>query len=196
MKSQRTTLAGIVIDRIIDHSTLLNVLLVIGGSLLIAISAQVAIPVPFSPVPMTLQPLALVLVGACLGSLRGSAAASLYLLEGLSGLPVFAQGHAGVLALVGPTAGYLYAYPAATWVAGFFSERGWNRSFLTTAAAMIAALGVIYLGGWSWLAGPMGMGASRAFTIGVAPFVLADLVKVGIALVLLPAAQRSIDRRH
>src|SRR5207248_11216261 len=129
-----------------------QVLLVIAGSAIIALAAQIAIPVPFSPVPLTLQPLAVLLVGIALGTTRGSAAATLYLLEGVSGLPVFAQGHGGALWLIGPTAGYLYSYPAAAWLAGWFSERGWGSTVLRSVAGMLAALALIYAGGWAWLA--------------------------------------------
>src|SRR5258705_3984502 len=99
-----------------------DVLFVVGGSVLIALAAEIAIPLPFTPVPLTMQPLAVLFVGIALGASRGAAAATLYLLEGISGLPVFAQGHGGALWLIGPTAGYLYSYPAAAWLAGWFSE--------------------------------------------------------------------------
>src|SRR5688500_4419122 len=127
-------------------------LLVVGASAFVAIAAQVAIPLPLTPVPLTLQPLAVILIGVVLGSTRGAAAAVLYLLEGFSGLPVFAQGHGGALWLLGPTAGFLYSYPFAAWVAGFVSERGWGSSIIRSITGMLLALTVIYLGGWSWLA--------------------------------------------
>jgi biotin transport system substrate-specific component len=159
---------------------------------LIAIAAQVAIPLPFSPVPLTLQPLAVIFIGVALGSTRGAAAAALYLLEGFSGLPVFAQGHGGSLWLLGATAGYLYSYPFAAWVAGFISERGWGSTIVRATSGMLLALGVIYLGGWSWLA--MLTNAKTAFVAGVAPFVLADIVKVALGATLLPYAQKIISR--
>src|SRR5438105_10035840 len=135
-----------------QRSAVTNVLLVIGASAIIAIAAQIAITIPFTPVPLTLQPLAVVLVGIVLGARRGAAAAVLYLLEGIAGLPVFAQGHGGALWLLGPTAGYLYSYPAAAWLAGWFSERGWGSTVLRSVAGMLAALALIYAGGWAWLA--------------------------------------------
>src|SRR2546421_4189922 len=95
-----------------------DIALIIGGSAIIAIAAQIAIPIPFSPVPLTMQPLAVILVGAALGSTRGAAAAALYLFEGFSGLPVFAQGHGGPLMMTAFTAGYLYSYPLAAWISG------------------------------------------------------------------------------
>src|SRR5438132_4437076 len=179
-------------ERVIRGHVLTNVALVIAGSAIIAIAAQIAIPVPFTPVPLTLQPIAVILVGAALGSQRGAAAATLYLLEGLSGLPVFAQGHGGPLWLIGPTAGYLYSYPFAAFIAGWFSQRGWGNTVARSIFGMLVALAVIYIGGWSWLthfAGPRG-----AFTMGVAPFIVADMVKVVLGAALLPYAERLVAR--
>ena len=179
-------------ERLVKGRALTNILLVIAGSAIIAIAAQIAIPVPFTPVPLTLQPIAVLLVGAALGSTRGAAAASLYLLEGLSGLPVFAQGHGGPLWLVGPTAGYLYSYPFAAFIAGWFSERGWGSTIARAISAMLIALAVIYVGGWSWLA--IGFGPRAAFAMGIAPFAIADAIKVIIGAALLPYAQRLVAR--
>ena len=179
-------------ERVIRGHALTNVALVIAGSAIIAIAAQIAIPVPFTPVPLTLQPIAVLLVGAALGSTRGAAAASLYLLEGLSGLPVFAQGHGGPLWLVGPTAGYLYSYPFAAFLSGWFSERGWGNTIPRAIGGMLIALAVIYLGGWSWLA--IGVGPRAAFTMGIAPFAIGDAIKVIIGAALIPYAQRLIGR--
>src|SRR6202165_2372604 len=177
-------------ERFVRGRSLTNILLVLTGSAIVAIAAQIAIPVPFTPVPLTLQPIAVLLVGAALGSTRGAAAASLYLLEGLSGRPVGAQGHGGPLWLIGPTAGYLYAYPFAAFIAGWFSERGWGSSIPRAFAAMLVALAVIYAGGWSWLA--ILAGPRAALTIGIVPFVIADLVKIAIGAALLPYAQRLV----
>lgn len=179
-------------ERVVHGRVLTNIALIVGASAIIAIAAQIAIPLPFTPVPLTLQPIAVILVGAVLGSTRGAAAATLYLLEGLSGLPVFAQGHAGPLWLIGPTAGYLYSYPFAAFVAGWFSERGWGRTIGRAMCGMLVALAVIYAGGWSWLA--LTAGPRSAFAMGIAPFVLADLIKVIIGAALLPYAERLIHR--
>jgi len=167
-----------------------NVLLVLGGSLLIAIAAQIAIPLPLTPVPMTMQPLAVLFVGIALGASRGAAAATLYLLEGIAGLPVFAQGHGGALWLLGPTAGYLLSYPAAAWLAGWFSERGWGSTVLRAVVGMLAALALIYAGGWAWLA--VLTSPRAAFVGGVQPFILADAIKIALGAALLPYAQRLV----
>ena len=192
MTEKAVTIPSVVIDRLVRGRAAADMLLVIGASALIAIAAQIAIPLPFTPVPLTLQPLAVIFVGVALGSVRGAAAAALYLLEGFSGLPVFAQGHGGPMWLLGATAGYLYSYPFAAWVAGFVSERGWGSSIVRSVTGMLLALGVIYLGGWSWLAALTD--ARSAFVAGVAPFVVADIVKVAIGAALLPKAQQIVSR--
>jgi biotin transport system substrate-specific component len=192
MTQKAMTIPAVVIDRLVRGRVAANLLLVVGASMLIAIAAQVAIPVPFTPVPLTLQPLAVIFVGVALGSTRGAAAAALYLLEGFSGLPVFAQGHGGPAMLFAPTAGYLFSYPFAAFVAGFISERGWGSSVVRAISGMLLALGVIYLGGWSWLA--ILTDPRSAFIAGVAPFVLADIVKVAIGAALLPKAQQLVAK--
>jgi len=192
MRERVMTIPAVVADRVVRGRVAADMLLVIGASALIAIAAQVAIPLPFTPVPMTLQPLAVIFVGAALGSTRGAAAAALYLLEGFSGLPVFAQGHGGPIWLVGATAGFLYSYPFAAWLSGFVSERGWGNSILRSITGMLLALGVIYFGGWLWLT--VLTNAKSAYLLGVQPFILADIVKVAIGAALLPKAGQLIAR--
>lgn len=190
MREKIMTIPSAVLDRMVRGRVAADMLLVLGASVLIAIAAQIAIPVPFSPVPLTLQPLAVIFLGAALGSTRGAAAAALYLLEGFGGLPVFAQGHGGPAWLAGATAGYLYSYPAAAWLSGFVSERGWGSTVTRSITGMLLALGVIYLGGWSWLAALTD--PRTAFTAGVAPFVIADIVKVALGAALLPKAEKFV----
>jgi biotin transport system substrate-specific component len=189
---QNATIPSILIDRIRGRAAL-NMLLIAGASVVIAIAAQISVPLPHSPVPLTMQPLAVLLVGVVLGSWRGAAAAALYLMEGLGGLPVGAQGHGGPAWLIGPTAGYLLSYPLAAFVAGWVSERGWGSTVTRAVAGMLAALAIIYVGGWSWLTIVAG-GAQRAFVLGVAPFLIADAIKVALGAVFLPKAQRAIAR--
>ena len=179
-------------ERLVRGRVAYDALFVLGASALIAIAAQIAIPIPFSPVPLTMQPLAVLLVGVVLGSGRGAAAAVLYLLEGASGLPVFAEGKGGAIWLAGPTAGYLLSYPFAAFVAGWFSERGWGGSMGRALVGMLAALAVIYAGGWSWLAVLTDPGT--AFAAGVAPFVAADIVKIALGAAVLPYAQKAVTR--
>ena len=188
------TIPAAVLTRVVRGRVAVNMLLVVGGSALIAIAAQIAIPLPFTPVPLTMQPLAVLFVGIALGSTRGAAAAALYLLEGASGLPVFAQAHGGAFWLAGPTAGYLWSYPAAAWLAGWLSERGLGSTVVRAVTGMLGALTVIYAGGWAWLAALTS--ARAAFVAGVEPFILADVIKIALAAALLPYAQRLVAKTN
>jgi len=192
MNATATTIPSALLTRIVRGRAALDMLLVVGASAIIALAAQIAIPIPGTMVPLTMQPLAVLLVGVTVGSARGAAAATLYLLEGFSGLPVFAQGHGGAIWLAGPTAGYLFSYPFAAFVAGWFSQRGWGSTILRAVAGMLVALGVIYLGGFSWLTAFLG--AKAAWIGGVRPFILADIIKVAIGASLLPQLQRLIAK--
>jgi biotin transport system substrate-specific component len=168
--------------------------LVLAGSLLIALSAQVAIPLPFSPVPVTGQTMAVLLVGALLGSRRGSLAVLVYIAQGLAGLPVFAGGAAGPARLLGPTGGYLVGFVLAAYLVGLLAERGWDRRVGTTAAAMALGNVVIYAVGALWLAVFVG-GLVPALTAGVLPFIPGDLVKIAAAALLLPAGWKLLGLR-
>jgi biotin transport system substrate-specific component len=190
MNARATTIPNTLLTRIVRGRAALDVLFVVAASAIIALAAQIAIPIPGTVVPLTMQPLAVLLVGVTLGSTRGAAAAALYLLEGFSGMPVFAQGHGGAIWLAGPTAGYLFSYPFAAFVAGWFSERGWGSTTLRAIAGMLVALGVIYLGGWSWLAAFIGV--KNSWLGGVRPFILADILKVAVGASLLPQLQRML----
>lgn len=195
MQNEKTTIPSFIRASVRGHALLRDVLIIVAASLVIAIAAQVSVPIPFSPVPMTLQPMAILLVGAVLGSVRGAAAAALYLLEGATGLPVFAQGKGGVFWLIaGPTAGYLISYPLVAYVTGWLSEHGWARSPLRTIPMMVVGITMIHLGGWSWLSSVIGLGPAEAFAVGTAPFLAGDLVKIAIAAALLPAIQAFISR--
>jgi biotin transport system substrate-specific component len=192
MSHKALTIPSVVAERVVRGRVATDLLLIAGASLLIAIAAQVNVMIPFTPVPLTLQPLAVLLIGVTRGATRGSAAAALYLLEGISGMPVFTNGGAGLIWLAGPTGGYLLSYPLAAGAAGFISERGWGSNVVRATAGMLAALAIIFAGGWSWLA--LQVGAQQAWNLGVAPFVLADMVKVAIGAALLPTAQKFITR--
>lgn len=191
-QTKSLTIPQLLAERLIRGRAAVNLLLVIGASMIIAIAAQIAIPIPFSPVPLTMQPLAVILVGAALGSTRGAAAAALYLFEGFSGLPVFAQAHGGPIWMFAATAGYLYSYPLAAWIAGWMSERGWGNTIVRALAGMTAAMAVIYAGGWSWLA--VLSGPRNAFLLGVAPFVAADAIKILIGAAILPYARTLVAK--
>lgn len=150
-----------------------TVALIVGGSLFVALCARLSLPLPFTPVPLTLANMGVLVVGLVLGSRAGFAALTLYLAEGALGLPVFSAGSGGLL---GATGGYLMAYPIAAFVAGWIAERG-AKNFARFAAAAVAAEIVIFAGGIGWLA-LMTHGASQAVRFGLYPFVFAEVMKV------------------
>jgi biotin transport system substrate-specific component len=157
---------------------------------LTATSAQFTVVLPFTQVPFTLTPLVVVLAGAVLGSRLGALSQAAYLAAGIAGLQVFAPSvilPPGAARLLGPTGGYLLAYPMAAFVAGWLAERGWDRTTLRAIVALSAGVLVIYLGGFSWLT-QFTASPSVAFAQGVVPFVLADFAKVVIAAMMLPQA--------
>jgi biotin transport system substrate-specific component len=162
---------------------------------LTAAAAQVSVPLPFTPVPLTLQPMIVLVGAAALGPRLGAASQALYLVLGVAGLPMFAASPLlppGAARLMGPTGGYLLAYPFAAFVTGWLAMRGLDRRYLTAPIAMAAGLIVLYAGGVLWMVYgmPNALDLSTALAIGVYPFVLADAIKVCAASVLLPAAWR------
>ena len=165
-----------------------DVLLVVGFNVLLILSAHVSIPLWFTPVPITLQTFVVMLAAATLGSRRGTMVMLLYLAEGAVGLPVFAVGGGWAYLIAGPTAGYLWSYPIAAFVVGFLAERGLDRRFLTSVIAMLAGTLIIYALGVGWLAAILHIGLSKAFVLGMLPFIPGDLLKVVIAALLLPTA--------
>ncbi|HEX7313541.1 MAG TPA: biotin transporter BioY [Pyrinomonadaceae bacterium] len=170
-----------------------SALVVVGFSLLTAAAAQVVVPLPFTPVPLTGQTFAVLLTGALLGPRLGALAMLAYLLEGAAGLPFFRGGAGGVGHLFGPTAGYLFAFPVAAYVTGYLAERGWDRRFVTAAAAMALGSFVILAGGWAWLTFLSG-DAAQAFRLGVGWFLVGDVVKVALAAAALPAGWALLRR--
>ncbi|TYO62150.1 biotin transporter BioY [Bradyrhizobium hipponense] len=163
------------------------------GTALMALSAKVNLPLPY--VPMTLQTLVVLMIGAAYGWRLGSATMIAYLAEGALGLPVFAGPVAGIAPLVGPTAGYLFGFVAAAFVTGWLAERGWDRSVVLLFAAMAVGHLVILTAGFGWLAYGLGLGAPKAWQVGIVPFIAASLVKNALGATLMPAARRLLDRR-
>jgi biotin transport system substrate-specific component len=156
------------------------------GAAVVAASAQVVVPVPFSPVPMTLQPLAVLAVGGVLGAAGGASALVLYLALGMLGLPVFAGGGAGLGHVLGPTGGYLLAFPAAAAVAGALAtpNADGRTSLLRALAGCTLGLLVIHAGGLAQLAA-LGLDPARALRVGFVPFFTGDLLKVGLAAAII-----------
>ena len=171
-----------------------DALLAIAGSLVTALSAQIAVPLPFSPVPITGQTFGVLLTGALLGPRLGVLAMLFYLIEGGAGLPFFAGGTGGAARLLGPTGGYLAAYPLAAALAGWLATRGWDRRPQSMLAAMLLGSVVIYTLGTAWLAHFPGI--HNALLQGVLPFLPGDAVKALLAAGLLPLGWKWMGKKH
>lgn len=204
LSNQSQTLSDAVLSRRLpserSRSWLTDALLIALFSGFVALTAQIEIRLPFTPVPITGQTLGVLLTGAALGSRRGALAMLLYLIEGSIGLPVFAGGAAGFARILGPTGGYLLSYPLAAGIVGLLAERGWDRRLPLAALAMVLGNLVIYLLGVSWLGFYKGiLGDVSMLWAGVYPFLPGDLLKIAIAAMALPGAWRllqGIDRRQ
>ncbi len=170
-------------------------LLVIAGSILIALSAQVAIPLPFTPIPVTGQTFAILMVGMALGPRRGALAAIAYLAEGAAGLPVFANGAAGLPYMMGPTAGYLLGFIPAAFTAGFLAQRGWDRNPITTALAMLLGNIMIYIPGLIILGVMLNLSLNTTLAYGFLPFYGGDIVKIILAAAAMPIAWKIIGQK-
>ncbi len=184
------SLADLARPAALPHAVLYDLSLALGGSLAVALLAQIAIPLPGSPVPLTGQTLGVLLVGATLGSYRGMLSLLLYLAEGACGLPVFAGGGTFLPA----TAGYLAGFVACAGCVGFLTERGWDRHFFSTLIAMAFGTLLIFAGGVLWLATSIGLGAALAQ--GFLPFLPAALLKITLSGLLLPAAWTLVGRKN
>jgi len=181
---------------VIDHSTLIirRAAAVVLGALLVAAAAQVAVPLPGTPVPMTLQPMAVLLVGGLLGARLGALSMILYLAMGAAGLPVFTPTVPllGVARLLGPTGGYLLAYPVAAWAVGAVVAEG--RDVRRVALGVVAGLVLIHLGGLAQLAILTG-NLSAAARFGTWPFLLGDLIKIAVLVPVLAKLTPTIRAR-
>lgn len=167
--------------------------LVLGASVLIAIAAQISIRL--GPVPMTLQTLAILFVGFTLGARLGVAALLAYLAEGAMGLPVFANGGAGLAYMAGPTGGFLLGFVAMAWIAGTASDRGWTRHWAPASIAALFASAAIYLPGLVWPAAVMGTAWADLWAFYMAPFLLGDAIKAVLAALIVTGAWKLADRR-
>ena len=169
-----------------------DAVLIVLGSAVLALSARVVIVLPpvISPVPVTGQTFAVLLIGALYGSRRGTATIVVYLAEGLAGLPVFAAGGAGLPQLLGPTGGYLVGFVAAAFVVGGLAERGWDRRWTTTALAMGLGTIVLFVPGLIWLS--FMVGPSHVLAVGLLPFLPGAVLKIALAALLLPMGWRGL----
>jgi biotin transport system substrate-specific component len=169
-------------------------LLVMAGSLFVALCAQVSIPLPFTPVPLSGQTLGVLLTGALLGPRLGALALLLYLVEGAIGLPFYAGGGSGWEVLRGATAGYLAGFVLAAALVGWLAARGWDRRVGSTVLMMALGNLVIYALGVGWLAYGVGLGLGDALAKGLLPFLLGDALKIALAAGVLPAGWRLLGR--
>jgi biotin transport system substrate-specific component len=181
----RATSTTLVRSWIPQRTLLTDIGLVIGFSLLTALMAKIAIPLPFTPVPITGQTFAVLLTGALLGSRLGAATMLAYILEGSVGLPVFARATPA-------SYGYLAGFVAAAFIVGWLAERGWSRDVLHSVTAMIAGEVAIYIFGLAWLSRYVGWG--QVLALGLFPFLIGDAVKLIAAALIVPAGWR-IQRR-
>jgi len=191
MRPEAATLRLAVFPR---SSLLTNVLLVLGGAGFVALAAQVSISLPFTPVPITGQTFAVVLVGASLGSLLAVASLGVYIFVGALGAPVYADQAHGWDVLTGPTGGYIIGFVLAAALTGFLARERWDRRFSSAVAAMLSGNVVIYLVGLPWLAAKIDTGLEDTLEAGLYPFVVGDLIKLYLAGALLPAAWALVRR--
>jgi biotin transport system substrate-specific component len=171
------------------RACLYDISLILGGSLLIGLSAQAAVG---WPVPFTMQTFAVLMIGALFGARRGSLTVIAYLVEGAAGLPVFSHGQGGPAVLFGPTGGFLYGFVAAALVTGFLAQMGWDRRVVTTILAMIIGNILIHTFGLLWLS--LMVGFRNALTTGVYPFIAGDLIKIALAAALLPSGWKLLAK--
>lgn len=181
-----------VLGDVIPGGLVRDVALVVGGAGLTALAARVSIPLPFTPVPLTLQTFAVLLVGASLGTVRGLAAMLLYLAAGVAGAPVFSGGSSGA---GGASFGYVVGFVLAAALVGRLAERGATRGPLRTAGVMILGNLAIYAVGVPWLMVVLNVGLTKALALGVVPFLVGDLLKVAVAAGFFPSAWRLAGHR-
>ncbi len=173
-----------------QYASVADAALIVLGTLVLAAMAQISIYLPFSPVPITGQTFAVLLIGMLYGSRRGAATVLLYLAEGAAGLPVFAGARAGIPVLLGPTGGYLAGFVVAAYVVGFLAEQGSGQRLLNTLGTFALGSAVIYLFGVIWLSTLLGL--REAVAAGVMPFLIGDAFKAVLAALLLPTVWKLI----
>ena len=171
-----------------------RLMLVLGGTVLIALAARVS--VPMIPVPMTLQTLAILVVGLLFGARLGAATLLAYLGEGAMGLPVFAGGNGGFAYMMGPTGGFLAGFVLMAWIAGHGSDRGWTRGFPGAALVALVAAAVLYLPGLAWPALVMGKTVPELVSGWMLPFLAGDAVKAGLAALVVSGGWAALGARR
>ncbi|MGF0171572.1 biotin transporter BioY [Streptomyces sp. Marseille-Q5077] len=182
---------GQVLADLLPASRVRDIALVVGGAALTGLAAQIAVPVPGSPVPVTGQTLAVLLVGTALGAGRGFLSLALYALAGIAGVPWFAEGTSGAAA---PSFGYILGMILASTVVGALARRGADRTVLRTAGAMLLGEAIIYAVGVPYLALATGMSATAAIAAGLTPFLIGDALKAALAMGALPTVWKFANR--
>lgn len=177
----------LVLADLVPGALVRDVVLVAGAAALTGVAAQAAVPLPWTPVPLSLQTLTVLLAGAALGPIRGGAAMLLYLGAGAAGVPWFAQQTSGVGF---PTFGYIVGFVLAAVVVGALARRGEDRTVVGSARLMVLGNLLIYLVGVAWLAVALDIGPIEALNLGALPFLVGDAAKIAVAAALLPAAWR------
>jgi biotin transport system substrate-specific component len=172
-----------------------HIVLIVTGALLIYLTSRILIPVPGSPIPITGQTFGVLLVGGALGFRRGLAAVLLYVLLGLVGLPVFAEGKSGLEVVLGARFGYVIGFLVAGSLVGRLAELGWDRNLIGALGAMVIGNAAIYAVGLPWLAVVTSRSAIETIQVGLLPFVVGDVLKLVLAAVLFPAAWWVVGRR-
>ena len=191
MTAKATTLRTAAVPRV---DLLTDVGLIALGAALIAASAQVSIPLPFTPVPITGQTFAVLLVGASLGTVRGGSSALLYVLIGIAGAPVYADGAHGWSVITSATGGYLVGFVLAAALTGRLAERRWDRRFSSALGAILTGNLIIFLTGLTWLAVVLNTNLEKTLEYGLYPFIPGEVLKLYLAATLLPTAWRLVDK--
>jgi biotin transport system substrate-specific component len=191
--SSVTSVSPRTLGDVIPGGLVRSIALVIGGAVFVGLTAQVAIPLPFTPVPLTLQTFSVLLVGAALGSVRGAASMALYLLAGVAGVPWFANQQSG---WAFASFGYIVGFVAAAWLVGRLAERGADRRVVPTIGMMALGNVVIYVFGVAGLTLLADLPLSTALAKGVLPFLIGDVIKILLAAGLLPGTWKLINSRR
>ncbi|MCP5470228.1 MAG: biotin transporter BioY [Chlamydiales bacterium] len=179
-----TILVDLIRPRTRSFAIAFDCLTVLAGSIFLGVMAQLAFPLWFTPVPLSMLPFGIMLVGATCGSKKGALSVLAFLVEGAFGLPMFAGFSGGMAVLFGASGGYLLASALSAFLIGYFLERGWVYKYSLTTLALTIGTAVMYLGGFAWLSCFVGM--KQAFVLGVVPFLIGDAIKVGAAAALVP----------
>jgi len=193
MTSNAATLRLAALPRV---GLLTEVVLVAAGAGLIAASAQVSIALPFTPVPITGQTFAVLLVGASLGTVRGASSALLYVLIGIAGAPVYADGAHGWAQITSASGGYLVGFILAATLTGRLAEQRWDRRFSSALGAILTGNVIIFLVGLPWLAVVLDTSLEKTLEYGLYPFIPGEILKLYLAAALLPTAWRFVTKSN